>query len=933
MSSNIEKIIAYRKLYRANFEPEFQPQVDILSAHIKPAKLPQELSIEIPKHICSCKEKECHLCQIAFRGIGPEEALTAADDSVYETLLDDDEAETKIEQFVTSIKETHERLRGLIDRRGNQVLEAWKNMSVGGRHALLTAAMPGISSVRWPQKWLHMLTTDWVEDRKQRTAFLLPYLDLPTLTEDSAYFLRILHHATSEMPHSWCRSTFDYETLEDGMLGQNFNAGQVDITAAGFGTYSAAVICYELHCGNAIGYPHAEVLLDSQAKLLNFLARAVAGLLHNRKVVRGQERWTTAAAMQFTDDIDTTEHYINAAWSLFRLPIDSEQLLELASERRKTALDDLILLQLDPTVVQRRVAAIERREVFSKYSDGARWAYFAHHLYSRALARHHVWDAVEIRLKEFSEASKLQKTAYDPSGEAACYMRSILVPSLNKVKRQMLEQIRSLLPTVSAFEWHYDYGKEKPVCKFGKQQPRAKQAGGPPKGTKQKAKKAAKKQPFEEKTVQTFKEKDAVVLTEWKSDPLFWPVQSQVVIRGARYTGTPQSALVREQMDSTASVDREFLQAVEDLHILEQIMGTICFSPGRRFNVDEDNLSPAIRTLYADLTANFPTIALESPQGLTLDARVSALPSQHCLALDWENEAFRPEGLALAANALRGLCENAPWPQGTTKTLSWLRAASLARLKLSKFWEATIAAHIRGLEMFNPGKSHLIQTSRDVQLLSQNRSRTHCEKIRKEIEEIEAKEKKLDEAREAGKRRIDEVTGSGSQGSPPKKQKYTTDKKSKEEIKAEQKLLQKEENTPQQELVDFLGQIQVDLPTPEPSPTEGEFPSAETPTAFIKVNKSHMKVFDRLWPHDSMMYGGSVRWPDFVSAMQAAVCTMKKIDGSEFRFTKDDVTNKSSMVIHRAHRGTTSTIDSDYLQQWGRRITRNFKWTYESFTQ
>lgn len=204
MSSNIETIIAYRRVCRANFEAEFQPKVDILSAHIKPAELPDELCIERPKHICSCHEEECHRCQIAFRGIGPEAALSEADDSVYETLLDDDEAETKIEQFVTSIKETHKRLRGLIGRRGNQIFEAWRKMSVGDRHALLTAAMPGISSVRWPQKWLHMLTTDWLEDRKQQTAFLLPYLDLPTLTEDSTYFLRILHHATSEMPHSWC---------------------------------------------------------------------------------------------------------------------------------------------------------------------------------------------------------------------------------------------------------------------------------------------------------------------------------------------------------------------------------------------------------------------------------------------------------------------------------------------------------------------------------------------------------------------------------------------------------------------------------------------------------------------------------------------------------------------------------------------------------
>lgn len=221
MDSNLKKIIAFREKHGVAVEAGN----GLLKSFPPPAG-----QIHFYQHICTCpKHLQCLQCQHAFRGIGDDKMTNKRDSGVYEGQLDDTEAESIIKDHVSAIAQTFQRLEQIVAARGDQILLRWKKISKSDREALLEKTFPGVSKTRWPLLQAETEEErDWVMIRRlHRNTWLLPFVDIGTMSDDYILFLRLLDLASSQRPADWCLSGFDLQSIALGVLGQRYNPGQV----------------------------------------------------------------------------------------------------------------------------------------------------------------------------------------------------------------------------------------------------------------------------------------------------------------------------------------------------------------------------------------------------------------------------------------------------------------------------------------------------------------------------------------------------------------------------------------------------------------------------------------------------------------------------------------------------------------------------------
>jgi hypothetical protein len=108
---------------------------------------------------------------------------------------------------------------------------------------------------------------------------------------------------------------------------------------------------------------------------------------------------------------------------------------------------------------------------------------------------------------------------------------------------------------------------------------------------------------------------------------------------------------------------------------------------------------------------------------------------------------------------------------------------------------------------------------------------------------------------------------------------------------------------------------------------KGTSPTAPT----FPVDKRAQKVFNSLFHSpDSPNQPGEVAWPDFLHAMVKAGFGAEKLQGSAWHFTPQNHELERSIQFHEPH--PSNKLPFTWARRYGRRLTRAFGWTRETFT-
>jgi hypothetical protein len=103
------------------------------------------------------------------------------------------------------------------------------------------------------------------------------------------------------------------------------------------------------------------------------------------------------------------------------------------------------------------------------------------------------------------------------------------------------------------------------------------------------------------------------------------------------------------------------------------------------------------------------------------------------------------------------------------------------------------------------------------------------------------------------------------------------------------------------------------------------------PAATLAVDKRAFKVYSTLFHSpDSPNQPGEIAWPDFLHAMVEAGFGAMKLQGSAWHFTPERSDVDRSIQFHEPHPG--NKLPFTWARRYGRRLTRAYGWTRESFT-
>jgi hypothetical protein len=103
------------------------------------------------------------------------------------------------------------------------------------------------------------------------------------------------------------------------------------------------------------------------------------------------------------------------------------------------------------------------------------------------------------------------------------------------------------------------------------------------------------------------------------------------------------------------------------------------------------------------------------------------------------------------------------------------------------------------------------------------------------------------------------------------------------------------------------------------------------PAATLAVDKRAFKVYSTLFHSpDSPNQPGEIAWPDFLHAMVKAGFGAMKLQGSAWHFTPERSDVDRSIQFHEPHPG--NKLPFTWARRYGRRLTRAYGWTRESFT-
>lgn len=275
--------------------------------------------------------------------------------------------------FARSIEEDRELLYRTIKASGSAILKRWR-AGEGKRRQYLVEAQPDIYPHSQPLIDIASRVQKLAQVRKLRVAYLLPYVNIEDLSQDSANFIRLLHYRTTFPPQDWVH--YDNAQMQPGWKyggsGEKSAEGCIIMQGGQYGTWKefdrSAV-----HHGYAYGAIRSLLILEAQQILMSFLRKMVRAIIKDADSSKLGERQLEAPKISLGSaacahyDLTTCSKWIrfieaephrDQAWlsvaSIYTTQpysapayFDIDTMVEIAEFKAMEAADELWLLQTD----------------------------------------------------------------------------------------------------------------------------------------------------------------------------------------------------------------------------------------------------------------------------------------------------------------------------------------------------------------------------------------------------------------------------------------------------------------------------------------------------------------------------------------------------------------------------------------------------------
>jgi len=301
---------------------------------------------------------------------------------------------------------------------------------------------------------------NWCDDTTHRKAWLLPWLSIEALLEDSLNLFQLLHDRTTYGVDDWVSHEnlqLDYG-WETGALRTQFNEKCVVL----YGTEYGKLVPYDLfacHQFYKLGYHRARLLLEAQAVMHRFLRNVVETLLDRSNAQHGSTKWKqTFCGPRASEAVKMLDP------SSARLPDTTfEVLCEHVDAQSKAAGDELWLLQTDAAYVHYRIRQELSMSTVKCMEEETRWAYIVMHVFYPAIRSYDGWrfcaelcrTAANVQRRHHNKARPEIKTTDLPLD----YRRAMLLLEryCNIMGENFTNDLQTSIAGCKGFEKYYDF--------------------------------------------------------------------------------------------------------------------------------------------------------------------------------------------------------------------------------------------------------------------------------------------------------------------------------------------------------------------------------------------------------------------------------------------------------------------------------------------
>lgn len=264
---------------------------------------------------------------------------------------DDETAKATVLAFVEDANVDLTFIREQIQQHGDTTMKRWRRRDSDKRAKLLLTANPDIHREKW-------LLANYMYDTRRKVikrgpqllhTLLLPYIDLPSLSQNPMHLLALIHYRTQYEPSDWV-------LLDSAQLNMPFRLGCTrndPHCVVMYGRYYGRLIPWNAdsaHRYDIMGYPRAKLEYESQRLLFRFLRRMVELVIgHDTpQAAKRRDGWDALTSHGFRSPslLASTTTYFPKAMSPAPM-FNAEELLQIIHIRRNAAHDKLWLLQTD----------------------------------------------------------------------------------------------------------------------------------------------------------------------------------------------------------------------------------------------------------------------------------------------------------------------------------------------------------------------------------------------------------------------------------------------------------------------------------------------------------------------------------------------------------------------------------------------------------
>lgn len=376
------------------------------------------------------KSRETFLCSCCRAQWRSTEYQKIGSRFIYANEATDTDAEQLLGTFAISIQDDFACLRDQVTGCGDAVLSRWKKKGSTRekRAALLRRLMPGIPESKHVTTRFTYEVNNWYDNPEDRSAWLLPWLSIEALLEDSTNVLHLLQNRAACPVDEWVMH--DSKQLDagwqTGALRTQHNSNCVVMYGKSYGKLTTfdPPACHQWY---KIGYPRARLILEAQSLLYGFLRKFVETLLEGASETQGSDKWhEILGKVTAPGAAANTQRYTRQTWTTSP-GLVLHELFETVDTRRKEAEDELWLLQTDPAYVQYLLREELSSMVVKAFSPERRWLRVVDQIFCQSINRVGNWQYLAGLSKTFAQTFEKHRVHVTPGEVLPQKLRQSLI--------------------------------------------------------------------------------------------------------------------------------------------------------------------------------------------------------------------------------------------------------------------------------------------------------------------------------------------------------------------------------------------------------------------------------------------------------------------------------------------------------------------------